>query len=67
MSAWLWTLAAEAQTLGSGDPPGFGDAMDRGLIPLFFYVAASVALMGLAAVVAVVFLRWSAPRPGHGV
>lgn len=66
MSAWLFTLVAEAQTLGSGTAPVFEDSMDRGLIPLFFFVAGGIAVMTIAALMTALVLRRSVPRHLRG-
>jgi len=66
MSAWMWTLVAEAQTLGSGSAPAFEDTMDRGLIPLFFFVAGGIAVMTIATLAATLVLRRTVPRHLRG-
>lgn len=67
-SAWLWALSVEAQTssVGSGGVPAFEHSMNKGLVPLFFYVSGAIVLMGIAALVAVLFLRPRLPTSLRG-
>lgn len=68
LSAWLFTLAAHAQNgpIGSDTAPMFDETMNRGLVPLFFFVAAGIGVMTLAALVATMFLRPRLPRGLRG-
>lgn len=64
LGAWAWTIAAHAQTvpIGSETAPMFDDAMNRGLVPLFFFIAAGIGVMTLAAIVVSMVLRPRLPR-----
>ena len=68
ITAWAWTLAAHAQTvpIGSDTEPMFGESMDRGLVPLFFFVAAGIGVMTLAALLVTMVIRPRLPRSLRG-